>query len=255
MAIRLTVLGKSPSWQDRDGACSGYLVEAGATRLLIDCGSGVFAKLRRLDAYERVDAVVLSHIHADHMLDLVPFSMALTYGPNLRRNGAPALHVPPGGGAALSAMCGAWGTPTLIDDAFELREYDPSAELVVGDASVRFALVPHYVPSYAIDLRVSGAGKRLVFSADCAWNEELVELAHEADLLLIESTLLADPATPDPGHLSAAQAGELARRAGARRAVLTHFSDQLDPQELRARAEQAFGGPVELAAEGASFTI
>jgi len=254
MSIRLTVLGKSPSWQDRDGASSGYLVEAGATRLLIDCGSGVFAKLRRVDAYERVDAVVVSHIHADHVLDLVPFSYALTHGPKLR-DGAPVLHVPPGGGAALSAMCGAWGSPTLIEDAFELREYDPSAELEVGAARVRFALVPHYVPSYAIDLRLSGAEARLVFSADCAWNEELVELAREADLLLIESTLLADSDKPDPGHLSAAQAGELARRAGARRVVLTHFSDQLDPWELRARAEHAFGGPVELAAEGASYTI
>ena len=84
VSIRLTVLGKSPSWQDRDGACSGYLVEVDEQALLIDCGNGVFAKLRRHGAYERVDAVVLSHLHADHVLDLVPFAYALTYGPPLR---------------------------------------------------------------------------------------------------------------------------------------------------------------------------
>ena len=117
----------------------------------------MFAKLRCLDAYERVDAVVLSHLHADHMLDLVPFAYALTYGPNLRGTGAPALHVPPGGSAALSALCGTWGSPTLIEDAFDLQEYDPSAELAVGEARLRFALVPHYVPTYAIELRASGA--------------------------------------------------------------------------------------------------
>ncbi|MDQ3608154.1 MAG: MBL fold metallo-hydrolase, partial [Actinomycetota bacterium] len=79
--MRVTVLGKSPSWPDTGGACSGYLVEEGATALLLDCGNGVFAKLRERLPYARVDAVVISHLHGDHFLDLVPFSYALTYGP------------------------------------------------------------------------------------------------------------------------------------------------------------------------------
>src|SRR5919202_3556415 len=79
--MRLTVLGKSPSGQDADGACSGYLVEDGDTTVLIDCGNGVFSKLRRFRDYLAVDAVVISHLHADHFLDLVPFAYALTYAP------------------------------------------------------------------------------------------------------------------------------------------------------------------------------
>ena len=79
--MRITVLGKSPSWQDADGACSGYLVEEDGFHLLLDCGNGVFAKLRRFLDYVDVDAVVISHLHADHFLDLVPFSYALTYAP------------------------------------------------------------------------------------------------------------------------------------------------------------------------------
>jgi len=75
------VLGRSPSWQDADGACSGYLVEDGGSCLLVDCGSGVFSKLRRFRDYVDVDAVVITHMHADHFLDLIPFASALTYAP------------------------------------------------------------------------------------------------------------------------------------------------------------------------------
>lgn len=256
MSIRLTILGKSPAWADRDGACSGYLARVGELRLLIDCGCGVFAKLRLHDAYELVDAVVLTHLHADHMLDLAPFAYALTYGPP-RRQRRPALYGPPGARRALRQLCGVWEAPTLIEDAFELHEYDPQAELALGDARLRFRPVPHYIPSNAIELRADGSAKRLVLSADCGPNEELVEFARGADLLLIESTRVGGDDDPDgePGHLTADQAGEIARRAGVARVVLTHFSDQLDRDELRRRAESAFGGPVELAAEGVTYEL
>src|ERR671916_641085 len=79
--MRLTVLGKSPSWQDAGGACSGYLLEEDGTAVVIDCGNGVFRKLRERDDYVGVDAVVISPLHADHSLDLVPFSSALPYAP------------------------------------------------------------------------------------------------------------------------------------------------------------------------------
>ena len=79
--MRLTVLGKSPSWQDAGGACSGYLIQEGDTTVLIDCGNGVFSKLRERIDYVDVDAVVISHLHADHFLDLVPYAYALTYAP------------------------------------------------------------------------------------------------------------------------------------------------------------------------------
>src|SRR3954469_16782810 len=79
--LQITVLGKSPAWQDANGACSGYLVEEDRVCLLLDCGNGVFSKLRRFRDYTGVDAVVISHLHADHFLDLVPFAYALTYAP------------------------------------------------------------------------------------------------------------------------------------------------------------------------------
>jgi len=248
VSILLTILGKSPSWQDRDGACSGYQVELGSgRRLLIDCGNGVFGKLRRHGDYERIDAVVLSHLHADHMLDLVPFAYALSYGPQLR-SGPPELHAPPGARDALRRLCGSWGSETLIERAFELREYDPPAPLaLLGEAGVRFALVPHYVPSYALEL--AAGGRRLVFSADCGPNDALVELARDAHLLLVEATL-EQPDREDHAHMTAAEAGAIGARAGAQRLLLTHYSDMLDPAEMRAQAEATFGAAVELAVEG-----
>ena len=81
VTMRITVLGKSPSWQDAGGACSGYLIEDGGVSLLLDCGNGVFSKLRLFRDYTELDAVLVSHLHADHFLDLVPYAYALTYAP------------------------------------------------------------------------------------------------------------------------------------------------------------------------------
>jgi ribonuclease BN (tRNA processing enzyme) len=260
MSIRLTILGKSPSWQDRDGACSGYLLELAGRSLLIDCGSGVFAKLRSHHDYARIDAVIVSHLHADHTLDLVPYAYALTVGPPLRAD-RPLLHAPPGARDAWRRLCSAWGSETLIEDAFELREYDPGGELELDGVRVRFQPVPHYVPAYALELRCNGEDGRLVFSSDCGPNEELVEFARGAELLLIEATRLDQPLRDDedpnepPGHLTAADAGAIGRRSGVGRLVLTHFSDQLDPDQIRAQAQAAFGRPVELAREGERYEI
>src|SRR5881398_1508385 len=106
-SVRITVLGKSPSWQDADGACSGYLIQKGDTSLVLDAGNGVFGKLRRFVDYVDVDAVVISHLHADHFLDLVPFASGLRYAPRQQPvpvagwpgNATPArprLYAPPG---------------------------------------------------------------------------------------------------------------------------------------------------------------
>src|ERR1700742_1059157 len=93
-ALRITVLGKSPAWQAAGGACSGYLVEGGGVRVLLDCGPGVFAKLRRVVDYARVYPLVISPLHAYHVMDLVPYASGLRYGRHERL--APLLLAPPG---------------------------------------------------------------------------------------------------------------------------------------------------------------
>src|SRR5262249_19295129 len=96
---------------------------------------------------------------------------------------------------------------------------------------------------------------RLTYSADCSPNDELVQFARQTDLLLIEATLPRPERTGLRGHLTAAEAGEHGRRAGARRLVLTHFSDELDPVWARAEGTAGYGAPVELAHEGAIYAV
>ncbi len=263
--MQITVLGKSPAWQDTDGACSGYLVQQGEFNLLLDCGNGVFSKLRRFVDYVDVDAVLISHLHADHILDLVPFSYALTYAPRQQpvpvagwpgtlKPARPALWAPMGARERFRALVAPWGNSDLIEDAFAINEYDGPDQVALGPFRVRFCEVPHYTATHAVEV-AGGNGARFTYSADCGPNEQLVGFALDTDLLMIEATLPRPERTGERGHLTPEEAGEHGRRAGARRLVLTHFSDELDPEKARAEASEAYGGPVELAHEGAVYEL
>jgi ribonuclease BN (tRNA processing enzyme) len=256
--LQITVLGKSPSWQDADGACSGYLVEEDGACLVLDCGNGVFSKLRRFRDYTEVDAVVISHLHADHFLDLVPYASALIYSPRqaVDEPSRPRLLVPEGGGEALRRVCVACGMDAEhIERAFAITEYAPSDVVEVGTMRVRFHSVPHYLPTCAIDVASANGGGRFTYGADSAPNDELIRFADGTDLLMIEATLPQPEHHVPRGHLTAAEAGEHGSKAHVRRLVLTHISDELDEQWMRTQAEKAFGGPVEVAHEGAVFTV
>jgi len=264
--LRITVLGKSPSWQDTNGACSGYLIEEHNTAVVLDCGSGVFSKLRRFRDYVDIDAVVISHLHADHFLDLVPYAYALKYAPRQQpvpvaswpgtdSPARPRLIAPPGARDVFRRVCGAWGPEELIEDAFELSEYAVSDTVDVGGLRVRFHNVPHYCPTHAIELASTNGGGRFTFGADSAPTDELTAFAGGTDLLMIEATLPRPERDGVRGHLTPAEAGEHGRKAKARRLVLTHFSDELDQGWAREEATRTFGGPVEVAAEGAVYTV
>ena len=248
--MRITVLGKSPAWQDADGACSGYLVQGGGQTVLLDCGPGVFAKLRRHVDYADVDAVVITHVHADHVLDLVPFASGLRYG----RRARPRLLAPPGALEAFGAMCAATGmTAEHIELAFDVTIYDPADAFALGGLGLRFQPVPHFIPANAVEIADGDA--RFTFSSDCGPNDELCAFASGTDLLLIEATLPVPETDGRRGHLTPAEAGEHGARAGARRVVLTHISDELDADWARAEGAHGFGAPVDLAVEGAVYAL
>jgi ribonuclease BN (tRNA processing enzyme) len=265
--VRITILGKSPAWQDAGGACSGYLVEHDGTVLLLDCGNGVFGRLRTHIDYVDVDAVVLSHMHADHCLDVVPYAYALTYAPRqqpvpvgghpgTKFPARPRLVAPPGGAALLGTLGAMWGPEGLIEGAFDVEEFDPAGQVDIGSLRLTFGAVPHYVPTYAVSLEpVGAAGPRVVYSADCSPNDDVVAFARDAAALLIEATLPRPERTGVRGHLTAAEAGDHGRRAGVRRLILTHYSDELDSAITQRDAEATFGGPVELARADAVFEV
>jgi ribonuclease BN (tRNA processing enzyme) len=264
--MRITVLGKSPSWQDAGGACSGYLVEDGGTRLLLDCGNGVFAKLRERADYTELDAVLISHLHADHFLDLVPYSYALAYAP--RQQSAPVggypgtdaparprLIAPAGAREVFRQVVGAWGKEDLIETSFALEEYDADSTVEVGTLRARFQEVPHFTTTYAVDFVSTNGGGRFTYSADCRPGEELIRIAKDTDLLIVEATLALPEKTGARGHMTPAEAGDHARRAGAHRVVLTHISDELDSDWAREQGSEAYGGPVDVAQEGATYEV
>ena len=264
--MQITVLGKSPAWQDADGACSGYLVEEDGACLLLDCGNGVFSKLRRYRDYTDVDAVVISHLHADHFLDLVPFAYALMYAPRQQQvpvdrwpgtdhPARPTLYAPVGARETFRRVVGAWGSEDLIERAFDLVEYEPDAVLDLATLRIDFHEVPHFTTTFAVGISSSNGGGRFTYGADSAPNEGLVSFAAGTDLLIIEATLTQPEDDGPRGHLTPAEAGAHGARARVGRLVITHISDELDEMWAREEAEEAFGGPVLVAHEGAVYTV
>ncbi len=252
--MRVTVLGKSPSWPDADGACSGYLVQDSETSALVDCGSGVFAKLRGVCNYVDVDAVVVSHMHADHFADLVPFACALAYGPRTVTR-PPQLLLPPGGGERLQMLAEGGGHSHLMDVSFEISEYDPHEAVTVNTLDFAFAPVPHFIATNAVQVRSHDGGGRFTYGADHRRTDALEAFAADTDLLFLEATLQDhDPESPR-GHMTAADAGAVAAGCAARQLVLTHISDECDVDRALADARRAFAGPVEVARHGAVYDV
>jgi ribonuclease BN (tRNA processing enzyme) len=249
--MEVIVAGSSAAVPAPGDACSGYLVRAGGRCLLLDCGSGALGRVLAEVSPAQLDAIVISHFHPDHYLDLVPLRYALRYGGSAAR---PPLYVPPGGATFLAALGHALrGRDEFFSASFALAEYDPCTGLDLGAVRIRFQRTRHDVPTYA--MRVEGE-RVLVYTADTAEDPALAAFAAGADLLLCEATVPADPGAVHPGlHLTAPQAGTLGRAAGAKRLVLTHFWPGFDRAQIAAEAAETFGASPELAAPGRRFVI
>lgn len=250
--MRLTVLGASPACQNPGGACSGYLLEQDDTALLIDCGSGVFGRLQRTVAPERLQAIVISHMHADHTLDLIPFRYYLAFGAPLGRAGRPpALYLPPGGHERLLTISHAQDpSATFYSDVFAVQEYDPAQSLRIGPFSVAFVPVLHIPHTYG--MRIQGAAL-LAYSADSGPCDGLFTIARQSDLFLCECA--NEEGSEYPFHLTPRQAGAIARRSGARRLLLTHRWWIYGEDETVMQARQEYDGVAELAREDAQITL
>jgi ribonuclease BN (tRNA processing enzyme) len=237
------------------GAASSYLVRSDDTAVLLDVGSGSFAKLELAIDYTRLDAVVVSHMHADHFFDLVPFRYALKYG-HLRPGRRLPLWLPPGGRISLDALRRAVSIDVpadFFDALFEVREYDPVKPLRVRDFDLRFVRTRHYVEAYAI--RVERDSAAVAYSADTAPCDAVIELARASSVFLCEAALGLGTEDGERGHLSAEEAGEMAAAAGARRLLLTHYSSSYAPQALIDAASRRFSGPVEAADDGMELAV
>lgn len=260
--LTLTILGCGPAAPNPGGVCSGYLLRQGEHAVLVDCGSGVTGRLVEHIPAQRLHGVVISHLHPDHYFDLVPLYYSLKFGDPRPPEFDPLLgvYVPPGGREFLSRFGELVGArAAMLEDVFALHDYAANRETLIGGLAFTFHSVQHYIPSHAMRIRTAD-GATLVFSSDVAPCAELRDAARDADLFMCESAILdaaqdaADPALR--GHMSAAEAGQIAREAGARRLVITHYrSGETYDAHHQAAASRAFGGAVELAREGKTFVV
>jgi len=242
--IELTVLGCSGSYgAPAGGACSGYLVRVAGQALWLDCGNGTLGALQRHVDPADLTAVVITHGHPDHCVDLYGLHVLNRYG--LERFGLP-VYAPEGVNTAMLNLVSDWG------GAFDWREVGDGDRAEVGPVGLRFSRTDHPPPTVAVE--IAHDGHRLVYTADTGPKWSVEAFAPHADLVLSEATYQHDDIRA-PIHVSSRQAGEMARAAAARRLMLTHLWPTLDPNVSVAEATEAFGAPVMLAAPNLTLQV
>ena len=226
--MKLTILGNNGPYPAPGGACSGYLLESdsGSTTILIDCGTGVLANLMAADALDKLDAVVLSHLHNDHFSDLLPMQYAIQFHP--RKHPLPVYA--PASPEPMRALL----------EAIPCYDVWDCKDTAIGEMKLSFTPARHPVETNAVAVECDGA--RFVFTGDSN-TDALVEFFCEgADLLLADAGLSAEDWKPTAPHYSAALCGKLAKDAHAKRLLLTHFNPKYDPEALLAEAREHFSG-------------
>ncbi|HYK71034.1 MAG TPA: MBL fold metallo-hydrolase [Streptosporangiaceae bacterium] len=242
--MELTVVGWAGSFPGPDSPASCYLIEADDFRLVLDLGNGALGALQRYTALSEVDAICLSHLHADHCMDVIGYSVFQNYHPGGPRPRIP-VYGPPGTADRLNLALDSHSK--TITEAFEFAELAPGT-IEIGPLTITTARMQHTVETFGF--RIEHAGRVMAYSADTAPCDELVTLARDADLLLAEASFTDGPDLPPDLHLTARQAAEHAARAGAAELVLTHLVAWNDPAVSQEQAAAAYDGPLRLASSG-----
>ena len=251
--MRLTVVGCSGSYPGPVSSNSCYLLEAahqGRTwRVLLDLGSGALGALHRYADPLAIDAVLLSHLHADHCLDLTGYYVMRKYHPSGAQPRIPVW----GPDGTADRMARAYDLPLKpgMTEEFDFRVWDGPVQ--IGPFAVDPVSVDHPVPAFA--LRVTADGATLAYSGDTGPCPGLDDVATDVDLLLAEASFMVGGDNPDGLHLTGADCGAVASRSGVKRLVLTHVPPWHDPQVAYREAAELYDGPLELAVPGAVYDI
>ncbi|WP_426595103.1 MBL fold metallo-hydrolase [Cellulomonas sp. McL0617] len=259
--MRLTILGCAGSFPSADSAASGYLVQAedaaGRTwSVLLDLGNGALGALQRYGDPRRLDAIGLSHLHADHVADLAVLHVLRRYDPAGALPEVPVFG-PDGTAQRLTQLCGS----EHPSEQFDVMTWEPGVDVVVGPLTLTPVPVEHPIPAFGI--RVTGPGDAepsstvtLAYSGDTDECPGLDALAADADLLLVESAYVEGRDDDLRGiHLTGRRAGQAAARGRARAMVLTHIPAWNDPEVAHAEARAVYDGPITLATPGAVYVL
>ncbi|WP_243059427.1 MBL fold metallo-hydrolase [Nocardioides sp. SR21] len=250
--MRLTIVGSSGSYPGPDSPASCYLLEAddadGRTwRVLLDLGSGALGALHKYVDPLTIDAVLLSHLHADHCLDLSGYYVMRKYHPTGAQPRIP-VYGPEG---TADRMARAYDLPLDpgMHEEFDFRDWGETIEL--GPFSIEPIPVLH--PVDAFGLRVTADGATVAYSGDTGPCSSLEDVARDADVFLAEASFRVGHTNPPDLHLTGADGGEVAARAGVKRLLLTHVPPWHDPADALAEAATTYDGPTELAVCGAVY--
>src|ERR1044072_7976031 len=250
--MKLTVVGCSGSFPSADSACSSYLVEADGFRLLLDMGNGALGELQRHCGLYDLDAVILSHLHPDHCIDMCAYFVARYY----RHDGGRAEAIP-GYGPEDTERRPVQAYDDVpeeksMQEVFDFRTLTPGT-FDLGPFTIRTARV--CPPVEAFGFRIEHGDRALVYSGDTGPCEALTDLARGADLFLCEAAFTHGKEDIPELHLNGRQAGEHAQAAGAAALVLTHIPPWTDPHLNQRDAEGVSHGPVTLARAGAGEEV
>lgn len=249
--MKLDVLGSAGTYPVADMPASGYLVSAGDSRVLCDAGFGAFAELTRRIDPDVLDAVVLSHRHPDHCADFLALYHALAFGP-FEVRGLPVFCAP-GVEVRLAEFLGA-GEGHVFFEIFDFHEVGETNHVEVGAIDIRFAVSSHPVPTIAS--RFEAEGRSLTYSADTGPGGGFPDLAMGSNVMLSEASLQGERDEHHyVQHLTAAEAGAIARAADVDKLILTHLPPSLDRERSRREAAAAFGGEVAVASPGDVYAI
>jgi ribonuclease BN (tRNA processing enzyme) len=245
--VKLTVLGNCGPYPKAGGACSGFLVDSGTTKVVMDFGNGILSRLQQYAAIEEISAIVLSHLHSDHMGDI----MVLKYAADIKlmqgKMDKPIRIYAPGEPREEFNRL-------MYKQALEAVEINPAEQLLVGDLRINFREMVHGYKNYAIS--IEKGLRKLVYSGDTSMNKELVGFARNADLFICEAGLLErDNKNIRAMHLTAKEAAQIAEDAGAKRLLLTHFLPDVKPELYVNEAMQVYNGIMEIAGENKTYFI
>ncbi|WP_330350165.1 MBL fold metallo-hydrolase [Streptomyces sp. NBC_00582] len=245
MPLSLTILGTASPHPRPGRPCSGYLLRGGSAEVWVDAGPGTFAELQRHTDPERLTAIWISHLHADHSADLLSAAYAFAYGGMTPP--VPILVYAPMDCAR--RLAGFFGRPDIrfLSEVFDFRPLYDGHTVRHWNVRLTSRAVAHDTEAYA--LRAESQGSVFVYSGDSGPCDALTETASGADLFLCEADLDRHGGS-EQAHLTPEDAGDTARKAGVRELYVTHVGPALTREEATARAAVTFGGPTRTAREG-----
>ena len=252
--MRLTTVGTGTAAPSRGRVQSGHMVETGEVRLLLDCGSGVSTRLADLGIrWQEITHLVISHFHADHIIDVPTMLYAWRYG-QLPPRSRPLEIIGPAGTVQLLARFAALFGDGLLSLGFPIsvREVIPGDAASLGDGvQLRSTKVPHTQESVAYS--IESGGRRIVYTGDTGPDEALGAWAAGCDVLLAECSL--PDAMAIPTHLTPSQCGALGAAALPGVLALTHFYPPVEAVDIRGEVGARFAGAVALATDGWSLDL